>query len=492
MSAHTNFGFRYHTVSPKNPSIILFLLLISQFIAKNALARPDIFFGAIVAEINVASCQSCHESEPGGEGKESLKPGYETAYNLDMNDLSRLKNLINGCPTGQTLNRTTFVCATSVPVPVVCTLPQVRDPATNTCITPPCPTGQVRNSVGVCEVPPVVCTLPQVRDPATNTCITPPCPTGQVRNSVGVCEVPPVVCTLPQVRDPATNTCITPPCPTGQVINSTGVCEVPPVVCTLPQVRDPVTNTCITPPCPNGQVRNLGGVCETPPSTAGCDATRQNTPDLKISDPGYIFTHAGRVTRAGVTVFGDNRRVEMAVSGLPRGARFYDAYNPSLRSVEGVIVWQVPVAMAGQKLEFNLCGTSKGGGKPEGYVNRKITIEVLPPLANATVPDPTVSTNYLISSVYNNQTGKLEVSGQVIWFWKTTEAARQSAILQPVELSDAETGNRLGSGEVGLNGRWFISVPVARNNLPKAVDATFLGRLGTKPVQNFDDSDEDN
>ncbi|WP_087144953.1 c-type cytochrome [Crenothrix polyspora] len=151
------------------------------------------------------------------------------------------------------------------PLPVVCTSPAVRDAATNTCKTPACPTGQVRNASGVCAVVPVSCTAPQVRDAASNTCVTPACPTGQVRNASGVCAVVPVSCAAPQVRDAASNTCVTPACPTGQVRNASGVCAVVPVSCAAPQVRDAASNTCVTPACPTGQVRNASGVCAVVP-----------------------------------------------------------------------------------------------------------------------------------------------------------------------------------------------------------------------------------
>jgi hypothetical protein len=58
------------------------------------------------------------------------------------------------------LNGTPLWCipttVTVKPVPVVCTTPQVRDAATNTCVTP---------------VP--VCVSPQVLNAATNSCVTP-------------------------------------------------------------------------------------------------------------------------------------------------------------------------------------------------------------------------------------------------------------------------------------------------------------------------------
>jgi hypothetical protein len=169
---------------------------------------------------------------------------------------------------GRGYNSNTFVCNPATPTPVVCTLPAVRDAATNTCKTPACPTGQVRNAAGVCVAPtptPVVCTPPAVRDAATNTCKTPACPTGQVRNAAGVCVVTtptPVVCTPPAVRDAATNTCSTPACPTGQVRNAAGVCVVttppPPSTCTPPKQVVKGVCTLPTPPAVTSVTGSLG------------------------------------------------------------------------------------------------------------------------------------------------------------------------------------------------------------------------------------------
>jgi len=58
--------------------------------------------------------------------------------------------------------------------PPTCTLPQILDTITNTCITPP-----------------PICTSPKILDIKSNTCITP------------------VTCKLPKVLDKSTNTCVT-------------------------------------------------------------------------------------------------------------------------------------------------------------------------------------------------------------------------------------------------------------------------------------------
>lgn len=86
------------------------LVLASQFIMTDAAATSEIFAKALSKGIKVSSCQSCHNSAPGNEDDDNLKPNYEKAYSLDENGLTRLKNLINGCPAAQTLNMKTFLC----------------------------------------------------------------------------------------------------------------------------------------------------------------------------------------------------------------------------------------------------------------------------------------------------------------------------------------------------------------------------------------------
>lgn len=86
------------------------LVLSSQFMMNDAAATSQIMGNAVSKGIKVSSCQSCHTGAAGDESKGNLKPNYFTAYSLDKNGLSRLKNLINGCPAGSTLNMKTFLC----------------------------------------------------------------------------------------------------------------------------------------------------------------------------------------------------------------------------------------------------------------------------------------------------------------------------------------------------------------------------------------------
>ena len=106
------------------------IIAASQFITVNASATSSIFSSAIGKGITVTDCQSCHNGASPSIG--NLKPNYSAAFNLDKTGLTRLKNVINGCTGGQTLNPSTFVCATA---PVV-TAPVVPAPTVTTNVIP--------------------------------------------------------------------------------------------------------------------------------------------------------------------------------------------------------------------------------------------------------------------------------------------------------------------------------------------------------------------
>ncbi len=111
----------------------LLVIVAAQFMIVNANANPTIFGIAAGKGINLtAGCQTCHTTPDGG--KSDLKPNYLAAYQLDKVNLINLKNVINGCAAGQTLNTTTFVCGAGVTKAVVCAIPQIRDPKSNTCV----------------------------------------------------------------------------------------------------------------------------------------------------------------------------------------------------------------------------------------------------------------------------------------------------------------------------------------------------------------------
>jgi hypothetical protein len=92
----------------------LFVSAVILSITFPASARPDIFERAQSTGIRVTGCLSCHRSPSGG--RETLKPNYFKAYNLDQTGLSRLKNLINGCAKNLLFNSVNFVCDTPATV----------------------------------------------------------------------------------------------------------------------------------------------------------------------------------------------------------------------------------------------------------------------------------------------------------------------------------------------------------------------------------------
>ncbi len=90
---------------------VLGLVAASHFITTEASATVQIQIRALARGINITNCQTCHAGSAGRERSSDLKPNYLSAYLLDPSGLSRLKNLINGCPSGQVINPTTFLCA---------------------------------------------------------------------------------------------------------------------------------------------------------------------------------------------------------------------------------------------------------------------------------------------------------------------------------------------------------------------------------------------
>ena len=181
---------------------------------------------------------------------------------------SQLRARFYPCPSGQVRDG-----GGTCQLPA-CPTGQTRE-GDGTCRTPACPDDQVRNGDGVCERP--ACPDGQTRD---GDCQLPACPIDQVRNNGGVCELPACPdgqsrgddnnCQLPacpsgQIRD-GDGVCQLPACPAGQVRNSGGVCELP--ACPDGQSRDG-DNNCQLPACPSGQVRGGDGVCQLPACPSG-------------------------------------------------------------------------------------------------------------------------------------------------------------------------------------------------------------------------------
>ncbi len=102
-------------------SVVLSLAFASIFPLNNAFANAQIQGLALSKGIAAPSCQSCHTGTAGSESVSNLKPNYLAAYALDPTGLTRLKNVINGCPSGQVINTTTFLCQAATPVPAAVT-----------------------------------------------------------------------------------------------------------------------------------------------------------------------------------------------------------------------------------------------------------------------------------------------------------------------------------------------------------------------------------
>lgn len=206
---------------------------------------------------------------------------------------------------------------------------------------------------------------------------------------------------------------------------------------------------------------------------------------LKISNPGKkVAVHAGQPLRIGVAAFGDVRQIMMGLSRLPKQAEFLESYNAELRAQQGVMSWVVPDRFSHKTLKFRFCAKAHGAGKRDAYSgNSTVSVEVLPKLASVLNPDPAVTANVISSAVYNTERQQLEVTGQVKWSPTSTLAERQSAITNPVKLSDAENALVLGSAAASVNGTWSVAIPLSGSSIPRVIDATFQDRVGTDLVK---------
>ncbi len=214
---------------------------------------------------------------------------------------------------------------------------------------------------------------------------------------------------------------------------------------------------------------------------AGEHSRHKHHSKLKVSHPGKVAVHAGQTLRLGVVAYGDNRNITIG-GNLPEGASFEETYNDVLRLRQGVMAWTVPDDESGNSKQIKFCAEAHGGTKSDTYSDSDISVEVLPKLASVTEPAPAVAESNISSAVINKTDHKLEVSGQVTWSPESTTEERTAAIESPISLSDAKDEKALGTAEIGLDGKWSVSINLPENELPHAIDAIFHGRVGTKLI----------
>jgi hypothetical protein len=220
------------------------------------------------------------------------------------------------------------------------------------------------------------------------------------------------------------------------------------------------------------------------PTPMACD--KHNKGDLKLSDPGKVVVHAGQSLRVGVIAFGHdskNSELTMGLSSLPEKGIFWQSYVTYIKAKEANLYWKVPAIESGKMLKFKFCAKANVGGKADGsFSNRNVSVEVLPELKETGDPSQTVVSNYITNLVYNTELKQLEVAGQIGWWYKSLPEERSAAILDPVEITDADTGASLGSAKVGLDGKWSATLPLPQASMPRVVDALFQGRVSTEPL----------
>ncbi len=412
-----------------------FLILASLVMVTDASARPEYLGPAATAGIDISTgCAACHTG-PAGD-KNNVKSGFSKAFTdaggIKGGGIAALKALISG----------------PVKPPVV--TPPVKPPVVTPPVKPPVVTPPVK--------PPVV--TPPVKPPVVTPPVKPPVVTPPVK--------PPVV--TPPVKPPVVTPPVKPPVVTPPV--------KPPVV--TPPVKPPVVTPPVKPP-----VASLPMACDDHfKDKQDGDEDNDDESKLMLSNPGKVVVHAGQPLRLGVVAFGDERHITMGLSSLPKGARFGDIYDLYLRAQQGTMYWKVSDNASGKTLKFKFCAKAHGGGKADAHSgSRKVSVEVLPKLASTMNPDPAVAAVGISSAVYNTATQRLEVTGLISWEPTASPAERRSAKLDPVKLSDAEDAVALGTAKFGGGSNWSASIPLPVSSIPRVIDVTFLGRVGTALVK---------
>jgi hypothetical protein len=207
---------------------------------------------------------------------------------------------------------------------------------------------------------------------------------------------------------------------------------------------------------------------------------------LTISDPQDLAVHVREILRLGVFATDKDGRSITIRTNLPQGASLEQAYNSDLSVQQAVMAVTVPDSVSGQICTVNFLASALGdaSGSVELSARRAVSVKILPALQAVMNPNPAVAQSAISSALYNTVLQTLEVTGQVIWSPQSTTAERQSAILDPVTLSDAE--NVIAgtvTAEVALDGSWSVSIPLSSDSVPNAVDAIFQDRVGTRLVK---------
>ncbi|MFZ2170724.1 MAG: hypothetical protein WAW61_13950 [Methylococcaceae bacterium] len=211
----------------------------------------------------------------------------------------------------------------------------------------------------------------------------------------------------------------------------------------------------------------------------------EESSSLHISHPHHVFIHALQELRVGVTAWDDDRDVTISTN-LPEGASLERTFNGDLMAQQAVMAITVPEHVSGKTCKIRFVANSHGDDSEsdEHSATTDISVTVLPPLSSDTNPDPAIADTSIASAVYNTEQQKLEVSGQVGWSPEATIAERESAIMEPVSLSDADNvviGT--AAAQVAPDGTWSASIPLPSDSVPNTIDAKFKGKVGTKRVK---------
>lgn len=192
-------------------------------------------------------------------------------------------------------------------------------------------------------IPPVVCTAPQVRNPATNTCITPPpgptptpgpsptftCSPPKVPDATGtICIIPPLVCTAPLVPDASGLVCVAAPPPAppatmasgatwGYIYDGSSNLIGAPIAAFSNQVNGALANAAC-----DGSLGPLGVVANNNPLTPYAENAAGPGPSYSYGNPAVIAgIYQSVASSMGISVVTGDTMLQLAATGNSSAAR---------------------------------------------------------------------------------------------------------------------------------------------------------------------------
>ncbi len=205
-----------------------------------------------------------------------------------------------------------------------------------------------------------------------------------------------------------------------------------------------------------------------------------------LSAPAPVSVLAGETVKVAFTAVDcADRPLTIVGVKLPAGATVVNSIDTELHVAKAVVTWAVPANTKAQKVALIVKAVATdSSSKTASSAPQTAIVKVLPAIqAKIIIRDAFVDSNILATARFNTTTGKLEVSGQVIWS-KTSTPAQRSLIIrsETVVVSDATNGAYLGTAVVDNNGNWKAAIASNKGFAPCTVDAAFHGKVDVKDV----------